>query len=92
MKIHKYLTWVCNLSLELLTLAKGSRGSCFKDDLNMMSSVLVSVNGSLLPLNHWTKCFNLLLMTDSLVPSFLLENIRLVLSAKLWMIDLENAH
>ena len=31
-------------------------------------------------------------MTDSIVTSFLLENIRLVSSANLWMIDLENAH
>ena len=32
------------------------------------------------------------LMIVSIVPSFLPENIRLVLSAKLWKIDFENAH
>ena len=31
-------------------------------------------------------------MTDSIVPSFSLENIRLVSSPKLWMNDFENAH
>ena len=44
----------------------------------MINSVLVEFNQSLLPLNHWTKYFNSLLMTDSKVPSCLLENIRLV--------------
>ena len=92
MKITKYLTWVCNLSLQLLSLISYSRGSCFEDDLNMISSVLVSVNESLLPLNHWTLCFNSLLMTDSVVPSFLVEHIRLALFVKLWMIGFENAH
>ena len=58
----------------------------------MISSVLVSFSESLLPLSHWTKCFNSLLMTDSIVPSSLLENIRLISSAKWWMIDFQNAY
>ena len=52
-------------------------------------SVLASFNESLLPLKH---CFNSLLMTDSIVARSLLENKRLVSSAKLCMIDFENAH
>ena len=51
---------------------------------------LVSFNESLLPLNHWTKCFNSQLIIDSIVPNFLHENIRLVSSAKWWRI--ENTH
>ena len=92
MKIPKYLTWLCISSLHLLRLISNSRGSCFQGDLTMTSSVLVSFNESLLPPNHWIKCINSLLTTDSIVPSFLLENIRLVLSAKWWMIDLKNTH
>ena len=59
----------------------------------MISVILVLFNESLLHLNHWTKCFNSLLMTDSIVLiSFLLENIILVLSAKCWMMDFLNAY
>ena len=44
--------------------------------LNMISLVVVSFNESLLPVNHWTKCFNSLLMADSVVPSSLFENVK----------------
>ena len=46
-----------------------------------MSSVSVSFKDNLLLRNHWTKSFNSWLMTDSIVPSFLARNKRLVLSA-----------
>ena len=42
--------------------------------------------------NHWTKCFNSLLMIDFIVPSFLTGNIRLVSSANWWMIDFDNTN
>ena len=70
MKIPKYLTRGYNLSLQLLSRIPGSSSSCFQRVLYMITSVLVSFNESLLPLKHWTKCFNSLLMTDSIVPSF----------------------
>ena len=60
----------------------GSRGKCFQGDLNMMSSVLVSFKDSLLLCSHWAKSFNSCLTPDSIVPSFLAGNKRLVSSAK----------
>ena len=48
----------------------------------MMSSVLVLFKDNLLLRNHWTKSFNSWLMTDSMVPSVLAGNKRLVSYAK----------
>ena len=48
----------------------------------MMSAVLVSFKDNLLLCNHRTKSFNLWLMTDLIVPSFLAGNRRLVSSVK----------
>ena len=62
MKIHKFLTLVCNFSLQLLSLISCLCSSCFQVELNMINSVLVSFIESLLLLNHLTKCFNSLLV------------------------------
>ena len=58
----------------------------------MVNSVLISFNESLFPLNHWTKCFNSVLMIDSVVRSFLRGNIRLESPAEWYRIDFENRH
>ena len=59
----------------------GSRGKFFRGDLNITSSVLVSFRDiSLLLRNHGDRSFSLRLTTDSIVPSFLAGNRRLVTS------------
>ena len=91
-KISRYLTWVCHLGLRLFNLISGSCSICFQANLNIISSILVSINDSPFPLNRWATCFNLLLMIYFIVPSFSLGNTRLVSSTKWWKIDLEDTH
>ena len=59
-----------------------SLGKCFQGDLNTISAVLGSFKDNLFRRNNWTKSFNSWLITDSIVPSFLAVNKRLVSSAK----------
>ena len=59
-----------------------SLGKCFQGDLNMISAVLGSFKDNLFRRNNWTKSFNSWLITDSIVPSFLAGNKRLLSSAK----------
>ena len=75
------------MSVLLTRLAALLTSPWLQGDKDMISSVLI-LEG-LLPLNHWHKCLNSLLMTDSIVLSFLLENIRLVPPVKWWMIGLD---
>ena len=67
----------------------GSRGKFFRGNLNIISSILVSFRDSLLLRNHCDRSFSSWLTTDSVVPSFLAGNRRLVSSAKWWIIDFE---
>ena len=48
----------------------------------MISAVLGSFKDNLFRRNNWTKSFNSWLITDSIVPSFLAGNKRLLSSAK----------
>ena len=61
----------------------GSPGKCFQRALNMMGSVLVSLQDKLLFPNHWTKSFNSLLMTDLIVQSSL-AGIKKLVSPTKW--------
>ena len=88
-KIPKYSTWICSLSLQLLSLISSLLATCFNGDPNMISLFLASFIENLVSLKHWTKCFNSLMIIDSLVPSFLTGNIRLGSSTKWWMLALK---
>ena len=69
----------------------GFSGNFFRGDLNIISSGLVSFRDSLLFHNHCDRSFSSWFTTDSIVPSFLSGNGRLVSSAKWWIINFENA-
>ena len=79
--ILMYLTWLCNFSLLLFILKSGSCGKFFCWDLNI-SPVLVSFRDSIILCNHSDRSFSSWLTTDSIVPSFIAGNRRLVASAK----------
>ena len=66
MQIQMQIYECANLTCSYFILVPDSRDKCFQGDLNMTSSVLFSIKDNLLLRNHWTKSFNLCLMTDSI--------------------------